>query len=111
MHGVVPPQVQDPAFALVEPQQVPLCPTFQPVQVTLNGSTANAVVTGGSVPASETLAEHEKSEQADCYSGLFNSGNQRCKSALLKLLPLAFRLVKQVFVSPLPVEIYSLLSL
>jgi len=32
--------VQDPAFALVEPHQVPLCPTFQPVQVTLNGSTA-----------------------------------------------------------------------
>jgi len=36
MHGVVSPQVQDPAFALVEPHQVPLCPTFQPVQVTLN---------------------------------------------------------------------------
>jgi len=28
--------VQDPAFAFVEPHQVPLCPTFQPVQVTLN---------------------------------------------------------------------------
>jgi len=40
MHGVVPPQVQDPALALVEPHQVPLCPTFQTVQVTLNGSTA-----------------------------------------------------------------------
>jgi len=33
-------QVQDPAFAFVEPHQVPLCPTFQPVKVTLNGSTA-----------------------------------------------------------------------
>ena len=40
MHGVVPPQVQDPALALVEPHQVPLCPTLQPVQVLLNGSTA-----------------------------------------------------------------------
>ena len=39
-HGVVPPQVQDPAFALVELHQVPLCPTLQPVQVSLNGSTA-----------------------------------------------------------------------
>jgi len=40
VHGVVPPQVQDPAFAFVEPHQVPLCPTLQPVQVMLNGSTA-----------------------------------------------------------------------
>jgi len=40
VHGVVPPQVQDPAFALVEPHQVPLCPTLQPIQVTLNRSTA-----------------------------------------------------------------------
>jgi len=38
MHGVIPPQVQDPTFGFVEPDQVPLCPTFQPVQVTLNGS-------------------------------------------------------------------------
>ena len=36
--GVVPPQVQDPALALVEPHQVPLCPTFQPAQVSLDGS-------------------------------------------------------------------------
>jgi len=40
IHGVVPPQVQDPAFGFVEPHQVPLCPTFQPVEVMLNGSTA-----------------------------------------------------------------------
>ena len=40
MHGVVPPQVQDPALARVEPHQVPLCPTLQSVQVTLNGNTA-----------------------------------------------------------------------
>jgi len=40
MPGVVSPHVQDPAFGFVEPHQVPLCPTFQPVQVTLNGSTA-----------------------------------------------------------------------
>jgi len=40
VHGVVPPQVQDPALALVEIHQIPLCPTLQPVQVTLNGSTA-----------------------------------------------------------------------
>jgi len=33
--GVVPPQVQDPALALVEPHEVPLCPAFQPIQVTL----------------------------------------------------------------------------
>jgi len=32
--------VQDPALAFVEPRQVPLCPTLQPVQVTLKGSTA-----------------------------------------------------------------------
>jgi len=36
VHEVVPPQVQDPALALVEPHQVPLCPAFQPIQVTLN---------------------------------------------------------------------------
>jgi len=40
VHGVVPPQVQDPALALVELHQVPLRLTLQPVQVTLNGSTA-----------------------------------------------------------------------
>jgi len=40
VHGVVPPQVKDPAFALVVLHQVPLCPAFQPVQVSLNGSTA-----------------------------------------------------------------------
>jgi len=38
--GLFPAQVQDPALALVEPHQVPLRPTFKPVQVTLNGSTA-----------------------------------------------------------------------
>jgi len=32
--------VQDPALALVEFHQVPLCPTLQPVQVSVNGSTA-----------------------------------------------------------------------
>jgi len=32
--------VQDPALALVEPHQVPLCPALQPVQVSLDGSTA-----------------------------------------------------------------------
>jgi len=31
--GVAPPQVQDPALALVEPHQVPLCRTLQPAQV------------------------------------------------------------------------------
>jgi len=40
MHGVVPPQMQDPAFALVESHEVPLRPTLQPVHVSLNGSTA-----------------------------------------------------------------------
>jgi len=40
VYGVVPPQGQDPAFVLVEPHHVPLSPPFQPVQVTLNGSTA-----------------------------------------------------------------------
>ena len=40
MYGVIPPQVQDPAFAFVEPHQVSLCPSFQPIQVRLNGSTA-----------------------------------------------------------------------
>jgi len=40
VHGVIPPQVQDPALALVELHEVPLCPALQPVQVLLNGSTA-----------------------------------------------------------------------
>ena len=40
VHGAVPPQVQDPTLALVETHQVPLCPTLQPVHITLNGSTA-----------------------------------------------------------------------
>jgi len=40
VHGVVPPQVQDPALALVELHQVPLFPALQPVWVLLNGSTA-----------------------------------------------------------------------
>jgi len=40
VHGVVPLQLQDPALALVKLYQVPLCPTLQPVQVSLNGSTA-----------------------------------------------------------------------
>jgi len=40
VHGVVPPQVQDPALALAEFHQVLLCPTLQPVQVSLDGSTA-----------------------------------------------------------------------
>jgi len=32
--------VQDPAFGFVELHQVPLCPTLQPVQISLNGNTA-----------------------------------------------------------------------
>jgi len=40
VHEVVLPQVQDPALALVDLHQVPLCSTLQPVQVSLNGSTA-----------------------------------------------------------------------
>jgi len=40
MHRVIPSQVQDPALALVELYQVPLCPTLQTVQVSLDGSTA-----------------------------------------------------------------------
>ena len=40
MHVIIPPQVQDSTLAVVEPHQVPLCPTLQPVQVSLNGSTA-----------------------------------------------------------------------
>jgi len=39
VHGVVPPQVQDPALMLVELHEVPLHPTLQYVQVSLNGST------------------------------------------------------------------------
>jgi len=38
--GVFPPQVQDPALALVQLHQVPLRPTLKPVHVSLNGSTA-----------------------------------------------------------------------
>ena len=40
MHGVIPPQVQDLALALVELHWFPLCPTLQPVQISLKGSTA-----------------------------------------------------------------------
>ena len=40
VHGVVPPQVQYLALALVELHNAPLHPALQPVQVTLNGSTA-----------------------------------------------------------------------
>jgi len=40
VHGVVPPPVQDPSLALVELHQVPLPRILQPVQVSLNGSTA-----------------------------------------------------------------------
>lgn len=36
--GVIPPHVQDPTLALVEPHQVFLCPAFQPIKVPLNGS-------------------------------------------------------------------------
>jgi len=39
VHGIAPPQAQDPALALVEIHQVPLCPTLQPVQVSLNSNT------------------------------------------------------------------------
>ena len=38
--GVVPLQVQDPTLAFVELHQILLCPALQPVQVSLNGSTA-----------------------------------------------------------------------
>jgi len=37
---MIPPQMQDPALALVEFHQVPLCPALQSAQVTLNGNTA-----------------------------------------------------------------------
>ena len=40
IHVVIPPHVQDSTLALVEPYQVPPCPTPQSVQVLLNGSTA-----------------------------------------------------------------------
>ena len=36
--------MQNPAFAFVEPHQVPLYPTFQPGQVTLNGSTSTLMM-------------------------------------------------------------------
>jgi len=39
VRGIVPPQVQDPTLSLVELHQVPLCPTLQRVQVSLDGST------------------------------------------------------------------------
>ena len=40
MCAAIPLQVQGCTLALVEPQQVPLCSTLQPVQLLLNGSTA-----------------------------------------------------------------------
>ncbi|PKU46224.1 hypothetical protein llap_3448 [Limosa lapponica baueri] len=45
---VIPPQVQHPRLALVEFHQVPLCPTLQPVQVSLYGSTAFSCVSHSS---------------------------------------------------------------
>ena len=40
VQGVVPPQVKDPTLAFVEFHEVPLGPALQPVQVSLDGSTA-----------------------------------------------------------------------
>lgn len=40
MHEVILSQVQDSRLSLVRPHLVPLCPALQPVQVSLNGSTA-----------------------------------------------------------------------
>lgn len=38
-HGVIPPWVQDFALPFVELQEVPVCPSLQPAQVPLVGST------------------------------------------------------------------------
>lgn len=40
IHVVIPPHVQDSTLALVEPYQVPPCPTPQSVRVLSNGSIA-----------------------------------------------------------------------
>lgn len=40
VHGAVPSQMLNPALAFVEFQKVPLCPSLQPVQILLDGSTA-----------------------------------------------------------------------
>mgnify|MGYP001854054012 CR=1 FL=1 len=40
MHVLIPTQVLDTLLALVEPHQVPPCPTLQFVQALVNGSTA-----------------------------------------------------------------------
>ncbi|PKU46836.1 hypothetical protein llap_2809 [Limosa lapponica baueri] len=40
VHGVIAPQVQHPTLFPVESHKVPLCPTLQPVQVSVHGGTA-----------------------------------------------------------------------
>lgn len=40
VHGVIHPQVQDPALAFVECQEFPLCPFLQPVEILLSGTAA-----------------------------------------------------------------------
>ncbi len=37
---VIPPQMLDSTLALTEQHEFPLCPALQPVQISLNGSTA-----------------------------------------------------------------------
>ena len=51
VHGVVPPQVQDPALIPLELHWVPLCPTLQPVQLSLDGSTACRCITRRYTPS------------------------------------------------------------
>ncbi|XP_052556631.1 uncharacterized protein LOC128089357 isoform X2 [Tympanuchus pallidicinctus] len=40
VHAIIPPQMQDSTLAFVKPHLVVFCPALQPVQVSLNGSTA-----------------------------------------------------------------------
>ena len=45
---VIPLQAQDSTLTLVEPHQLPLCPTLQTIQVFLKGSTAFCCVSHSS---------------------------------------------------------------
>ena len=82
---VIIPQVQDSTLALVEPHQVPLCPTLQPVQVSLNGSTAfwcvshssqlhiiRKLAEGAIYPSIQVTDEDVKQNQTDVTLSLYD---------------------------------------
>jgi len=74
--GVVLPQVQDPALALVELHQVPLCPTLQPVQVSLMAAQPSGVSTTppSLVSPADLLRVHSNSSSRSLMKKLNKTG-------------------------------------